>query len=64
MGEDWRPETVQWINEWVEFKRMCVEAGLSESEATKLMDRWRPPVPGSQQPIAQTAAQPAPETTP
>ena len=64
MGEDWRPETVQWINEWVEFKRMCVEAGLSESEATKLMDRWRPPVPGSQQPIAQTAAQPAPKTTP
>lgn len=64
MGEDWIPETEQWVDEWIAFKRICKERGLTDAEAAKLQERWRPAVPGSQQQQPQAAQTTPPKTTP
>lgn len=46
-GEDWLPQTRQWIGEFAIFKAECVAAGLSEKEIEMMLARWRPLPPGS-----------------
>ncbi len=53
-GEDWLPETDQWIDEWIIFEDRCKKKGLSEKRIEQLMARWRPAKPGA------LPAQPAP----
>lgn len=60
-GEDWLPQTDQWIDEWRIFKERCKLKGLSDEETKELMARWRPAKPGAMAP----AQKPQPtDTTP
>jgi hypothetical protein len=46
-GKGWRPETKQWIREWLEFEVMAKEEGANPEQLKRLMERWRPLMPGA-----------------
>jgi hypothetical protein len=49
VGEDWKCETAQWIEEFIEFRQMCIDRKLDEETIEQLLARWRPLPPGSAQ---------------
>jgi capsid protein len=49
VGEDWKCETAQWIEEFIEFRQMCIDRKLDEDTIEQLLARWRPLPPGSAQ---------------
>ena len=55
-GLRWREETRQWIREFVVFKQLAKEEGMSDTEAIELMARWRPLPPGVVSPEQQAAS--------
>jgi hypothetical protein len=46
-GKGWRPETRQWIREWLEFEMMCKEEKATPEQVQRLLERWRPMLPGA-----------------
>ncbi len=61
IGKDWRPETRQWIREWIEFEEMAEEEGATPEQVERLLNRWRAGMPGAGAGAPTAAPGPAPD---